>query len=159
MNKNTMKHKPITILLLAAMACCMLFSCESIKDNRDDCGIWLDFIYDYNMDYADAFNPLVPSVDVFVFDAGGKYLYTKTAQRTALEGGKRMFLGSEMPVGAYRILTVGGLSDDFTITDATGGPLVAGQTTIDQVRTSLVRTNANVADEFAPLWVSTPVDI
>jgi len=159
MNTLMMKYKAITGLLLVAMACCMMYSCESIKDNLDDCGIWLEFIYDHNMEYTDTFDPAVPSVDVFVFDADGKYLFTKTALRTELEGGKRLFLGNDMPLGKYRILTVGGLSPHFIVKDSHGAELIAGQTTIDDVRTSLVRSSTTISNEFPPLWVSPPIYI
>ncbi len=41
-------------------------SCDSIRD-LPRCELWLEFTFDYNMEYADAFSPQVKSVDVFVF--------------------------------------------------------------------------------------------
>ena len=47
---------------------------------RDRCELWLEFVFDYNMEYADAFNPQVKSVDVLVFDSDDKLLFTKSAE-------------------------------------------------------------------------------
>lgn len=41
-------------------------SCDSIREDLPRCELWLEFTFDYNMEYADAFNPQVKSVDVFV---------------------------------------------------------------------------------------------
>ncbi len=35
----------------------LFLSC--IRDNNDDCGVYLQFIFDHNMEYADSFNPQV----------------------------------------------------------------------------------------------------
>ena len=42
------------------------------------CELWLEFAFGYNMEYADAFNPQVKSVDVLVFGSDDKIaLYQK----------------------------------------------------------------------------------
>ena len=37
-------------------------SCDSIREDLPRCELWLEFTFDYNMEYADAFNPQVKSV-------------------------------------------------------------------------------------------------
>ena len=54
-------------LIVASMLC--IASCDSIREDLPRCELWLEFAFDYNMEYADAFNPQVKSVDVLVFDS------------------------------------------------------------------------------------------
>ena len=54
-------------LIVASMLC--MASCDSISEDLPRCELWLEFVFDYNMEYADAFNPQVKSVDVLVFDS------------------------------------------------------------------------------------------
>lgn len=136
-----------------------VWSCERIRDDMDGCGIYLEFVYDRNMEYADAFAPHVAAVDVFIFDADGRYLFTKSAARAELIGGNRMFIGRELTPGQYKVLTVGGLSDDFSVSDGEAGALVAGRSSIDDIRISLDRGGTVIDREFSPLWVGKAVDI
>ena len=75
-------------LIVASMLC--MASCDSIREDLPRCELWLEFVFDYNMEYADAFNPQVKSVDVLVFDSDDKLLFTKSAEVAALVGGNRM---------------------------------------------------------------------
>ena len=74
-------------LIVASMLC--MASCDSIREDLPRCELWLEFVFDYNMEYADAFNPQVKSVDVLVFDSDDKLLFTKSAEVAALVGGSR----------------------------------------------------------------------
>lgn len=124
-----------------------------IKSDPDDCGLYLEFTYDYNMEFVDAFDPQIESVDVFVFDASGTYQFTKQARREELLGGKRMLLGLDLPLGAYQVLTVGGLCDEFQLSDELQQELIPGVTTLDQVRLSLLREPGEVSAEFPHIWM------
>lgn len=54
-----------------------------MKEDTDNCGVYLEFIYNYNMEYVDSFDPWVNTVDIFVFDADERFLYeTCPAGRT-----------------------------------------------------------------------------
>lgn len=155
--KNT--YRNLIDLVLIAIVPVFLLSCERIKDNMDDCGIYLEFVYDYNMEYKDFFDPHVSTVDVFVFDEGGKYLFTKHARREELTRGNRMFLGGDLHFGKYKILTVGGLTDHFRVSDHNGNVLSPGQTMLDEVRIALERTTGVVSHEFSPLWVGKTIEV
>ena len=99
-------------------------SCDSIREDLPRCELWLEFTFDYNMEYADAFNPQVKSVDVFVFDSDDKLVLSKRAESTELIGGNRMSLTDELDFGSYKVLTVGSLSDRFRLSDNAGNKLV-----------------------------------
>ena len=102
-------------LIVASMLC--MASCDSIREDLPRCELWLEFVFDYNMEYADAFNPQVKSVDVLVFDSDDKLLFTKSAEVAALVGGNRMSLTDELDFGSYKVLTVGSLSDRFRLSE------------------------------------------
>lgn len=144
---------------LTAFVPCFLLSCERIKDDMDDCGIYLEFIYDHNMEYTDSFDPQVGSVDIFVFDEQGYYLFTKRSPREGLTGAKRMFLGGDLPFGQYKVLTVGGLSDSFRVSGDNDGALVAGKTSLEEVQVALKRESAVVSHEFPALWIGTTQEV
>uniref|UniRef100_S0DG38 Fimbrillin-A associated anchor proteins Mfa1 and Mfa2 n=1 Tax=termite gut metagenome TaxID=433724 RepID=S0DG38_9ZZZZ len=143
-------------IILAAIVLSVVSSCN-IRDSYDDCGIWLEFIFDHNMEYTDSFDPLVETVDVFVFDGEGKYVLAKHAECSDLHLHKRMLL-SRLPFGNYRILAVGGLCEHFNFTDMNGGEFVPGVTTVEQVKLALNFKNA-VTHEFPHLWFGQVTDV
>ena len=52
---------------LVVVSMFFMASCDSIYEDLPRCELWLEFTFDHNMEYADAFDPQVNSVDVFVF--------------------------------------------------------------------------------------------
>lgn len=144
-------------LIVASMLC--MASCDSIREDLPRCELWLEFVFDYNMEYADAFNPQVKSVDVLVFDSDDKLLFTKSAEVAALVGGSRMSLTDELDFGSYKVLTVGSLSDRFRLSDNAGNKLVPGTTTLQQVIVSLKRETGGVNFEFQHLYFGEVVEV
>ncbi len=134
-------------------------SCDMIWDDNKDCGVLLEFIFDYNMEYSDSFETHVGNVDVFVFDADGIFLFSKYSATGDMDGRKRMFLGDdELPAGDYKVLTVGGLNEYFEFADINHNELVPGETTLAEVQLALLY-NDEVAHEFPHLYFSDVVDI
>ena len=154
-----MKDISRNIIKLLLIAILPLFIWSCLKEDTDDCGVYLEFIYDYNMEYSNTFEKNVDVVDVFVFDADGKYLFANHSPREQLMRGKRMSLFRDMAFGSYKILTVGGLSDKFSISAADGNNFVVGATTIEDVRIALERQSEIVPHEFPPIWVAEPLTI
>ena len=144
-------------LIVASMLC--MASCDSISEDLPRCELWLEFVFDYNMEYADAFNPQVKSVDVLVFDSDDKLLFTKSAKVAALVGGNRMSLTDALDFGSYKVLTVGSLSDRFRLSDNAGNKLVPGTTTLQQVIVSLKREMGVVNFEFQHLYFGEVVEV
>lgn len=138
---------------LLAVALLLLGSCDTIHDSLDDCGIYLRFVYDYNMEYTCSFKTHVGTVDVYVFDSNGKFLFSRHADcPSQLIGGNRMYLNQELKPGEYKILTVGGLCDKFCFSDASGSDCTPGVSTIEEMRLALTRQSAEVTHEFPALW-------
>ena len=65
---------------LAVSATLPLTSCESIMEDLEECpqGLRLRFVYDYNMEFANAFPSQVDCLTVVFYDAGGNPVATRT---------------------------------------------------------------------------------
>lgn len=144
-------------LIVASMLC--MASCDSIREDLPRCELWLEFAFGYNMEYADAFNPQVKSVDVLVFGSDDKLLFSKRTEVAALVGGNRMSLTDELDFGNYKVLTVGCLSGRFRLSDNAGNELVPGTTTLQQVIVILKRETDVVDFEFQHLYFGEVVEV
>lgn len=144
-------------LIVASMLC--MASCDSIREDLPRCELWLEFAFGYNMEYADAFNPQVKSVDVLVFGSDDKLLFSKRTEVAALVGGNRMSLTDELDFGNYKVLTVGSLSGRFRLSDSAGNELVPGTTTLQQVIVFLKRETDVVDFEFQHLYFGEVVEV
>lgn len=82
-------------------------------------GISLRFVYDYNMEYANAFMSQVHCLTLYVYDEAGNYLGTYTETGDVLKDENyRMVI--DLPEGNYRFAAYGGLAcsqHSFSITD------------------------------------------
>lgn len=84
-------------------------SCNLIWMDQEDCpqGLSLQFIYDHNMEFVDAFNTKVHCVSVLIFDESGNYLTTIEDTSDALKNEDyRMTL--DLEPGDYTLVAYGG---------------------------------------------------
>ena len=106
---------------LMSLILMMGLSCSTVFTNQEDCprGIALRFIYDYNMEYANAFTSKVHCVSVYVFDEAGNHVTTVGEVSDILrQESYRMPL--VLDPGNYTLLVYGGLAcpeRSFDITD------------------------------------------
>ncbi len=150
------RHKTIFAVIISLLLLC---SCDDLRDDYSDCGIWLEFIFDHNMEYTDSFDPHVGTVDVLVFDDAGKLYSSHYTAIDELHGRKRMFLGGlSMPRGNYKVITVGGLTEHFRFSDIAGNDFVPGTTTVEQVQLAL-EYEESVSHEFPDLWFGPTTEI
>lgn len=99
------------LCLLAAVAA--ITSCSTIFTDMSDCprGMSLQFIYDYNMSYANTFHMKNDCMTVLVYDTEGNIVATKTESGEVLaDEDYRMEI--EVPDGDYDILAYGGVQCD-----------------------------------------------
>ena len=66
--------------LAAVLTAALPTACESIYDELDPCrvGVSLRFVYDYNMEFANAFPRKVDCLTVLVYDADDRWVETRT---------------------------------------------------------------------------------
>ena len=155
--KQIMKIKDIARRLGCGICLALLlthFSCDSIHETLPECRLYVDFRYDYNMEFADVFAGRVDRIDVFIFDKDGKFILQKNEQGERLAAGNyRMPL--DLPLGEYRISAWGGMSDDFEMPR-----LVAGQSTPEDLTVKMNREATLIYDkELHPLWYGEPITV
>lgn len=80
-------------LLLVTVFLGLMSSCSMMHEDRDNCpdGLYIGFVYDYNLQRADMFKDHVGGVTVFVFDADG-YLVKKQSVSNS---------GTDIPLKTY----------------------------------------------------------
>lgn len=98
------------VMALVAMTTTILSSCGSVFDDLDPCpqGARLRFVYDYNMEFANAFPSQVDCLTLLVYNAEGKYLTTITAEAPTISD-EDWRLTLPLAPGSYRFEAWGGL--------------------------------------------------
>lgn len=130
-------------ILLALLA----VSCDdAIYDKLDPCGLDIQFVYDYNLKYADAFPKEVKKVDLFIFDEQGKYIETITVENDAFPKDYKLHL--DLAPGKYQFITWAGLYDK----SYTFPKLTPGQSTPEELRVGIKNKNGLVDTELDALW-------
>lgn len=84
-------------------------SCIKDGDDLDDCGQFIQFVYDYNMDFTDLFNKQATKINVFVYDTNGTYVTTLQDQMNRFPEGYRMQIPASLPDGQYQFVVWSGL--------------------------------------------------
>lgn len=136
------KMNAVLPMLVAVLA---LSSCGMVYEDEGDCNTYCDvrFVYDRNMEFADAFASKVEAVDLYVFDADGKFLRQVSERGDALKaGGYRMPL--DLQPGRYTVVAWCGLNgthDSYDVPDAK-----PGATTLEEMKCRLADREA-VADK------------
>lgn len=122
-----------------------LASCNNpVFDDEGDCEVhyFLNFVYDKNLKWADAFPSEVKSVNLYVFDNNGIFVKEYTDNTSALsQPGYMMEL--DLPAGDYQLLAWCGISNEgVSLVDQsfTVPVPIPGSTSIDQMTCSLNTT-------------------
>ena len=101
-------------LLIALVSLATLTSCDMMKEDEDltDCGLFVTFKYDYNLQRADMFGDHVGGVTLYVFDSEGNFIRTYENNNIPSMG---MMLDGEythamqildLPDGKYRFIAL-----------------------------------------------------
>ncbi len=109
--------------ILAVSAVAGLSSCNAVYEDLDECprGLRLRFVYNYNMEFANAFPSQVDCLTLLVYDDTGRYVDTYTASRPELENESyRMTLN--LRDGHYHLLAYGGMDCDKSSFHFLNGP-------------------------------------
>lgn len=98
--------------VLSAVAAMTLAACDSaIYDYDNDCreGMELKFVFDYNMEWADAFASKVHCLTVLVYDGNGNLVESRadTSDNLRSPGYSMVF---DLPAGSYRVVAYGGMA-------------------------------------------------
>ena len=110
------------VVMMAAMA---LSSCDMMTEDRDDCptGLYVNFVYDYNIQRADMFKDHVGGLTLYVYDELDRLVATKTMNEGQLSryGSYIHFSEEELaPDHTYRLMAVA-LQKDWNAALQTAG--------------------------------------
>jgi hypothetical protein len=89
-------------------------SCSMMDTDRSECpeGLYVNFVYDYNIQRADMFKDHVGSVTVYVFDENNSLVMQRIVSNSGTDAplrtyGYRMrFTPDELPAGKYRLVAL-----------------------------------------------------
>ena len=112
-----MKRLNLKTWLLAATATVTLAGCDMMKEDMDDCpsGLYVNFVYDYNMQRADMFKDHVGAVQLLVYDESDRMVASKTMGDGMLSGYGKYIHFSEQelaPGHNYRLVALA-MQNDF----------------------------------------------
>lgn len=101
-------------LFLALVSLAMLSSCNMMKEDEDltNCGLFVTFKYDYNLQRSDMFGDHVGGVTLYVFDSDGRYL--RSYEDNDIPSMGMMLDGNyvhamqilDLPAGKYRFIAL-----------------------------------------------------
>ncbi len=100
--------------LVALVSLAMLTSCDMMKEDEDttNCGLFVTFKYDYNLQRADMFGDHVGGVTLYVFDSDGRFV--RTYENNNIPSMGMMLDGTythamqimDLPDGKYRLIAL-----------------------------------------------------
>ena len=102
-------------------------SCELVREDLAECPspvLELRFVYDYNMEFANAFHNQVDCLSVYIFDADGKLAAVEKITDHDMLADENFRLRPELPAGEYHVVAYGGLECEnasFSNTNMTDG--------------------------------------
>lgn len=105
--------KRLYFTVFAILAILLPCSCGRLHEDLEPCpqGLRIRFIYDYNMEFANAFYSQVDCLTVLFYDEQGNYLQTVTNTSSDLADENWRMVVDLLP-GKYHILAYGGMADD-----------------------------------------------
>lgn len=115
-----------------------LSSCGAINEDLPPCpeGVSLRFVFDYNMEFANAFPSQVDCLTLLIYDADGNYITTRT-ETTQVLADENWRMVIDLPAGkTYHFVAYGGLECPkstfaFVNTPAAGSTLQQLQVSMD----------------------------
>jgi len=134
--------KTYRLLSAAALICCATTACDNvIYEDEGDCSVTyrVNFRYDRNMAWADAFAHSVNAVHLYAFDTNGILAWQKSESGETLKADEYSML-LDLPAGHYNLVAWCGLNESAGSENSFSVPeTCVGQTSIEELKCSLRR--------------------
>ena len=121
MNVRHIIQRGLQMMVVAAL----FTGCDMMKEDRDDCptGLYVNFVYDYNIQRADMFKDHVGGLTLYVFDESDKLVAQRTVSGSelAMYGYNIHFSEQELAPGPQYRLSAVALQKDWEQALATRG--------------------------------------
>ena len=98
----------VAVMMCGALA---LSSCGSVFDDLDPCpgGVRMRFVYDYNLESANAFPAQVDCLTLHIYDTDGNFVTTVT-ETTDVLADENWRMTIDLAPGHYRAIAYGGIA-------------------------------------------------
>ena len=115
-------RKAFTVAMIAGTALSFSF-CDRLHEDLQPCpqGVRLRFVYDYNMEFANAFPSQVDCLTVLFYDKEGKYVTTRTNTESSELSDEEWRMTVDLKPGSYSVIAYGGMEcseSSFSFTSA-----------------------------------------
>lgn len=110
MNLNNLLNKTAALLTVSVMMT-LLSGCSAIKDDEPvPCpqGLAIRFVYDYNLERANAFHSQVDCLTLHIYDSDGNFVRTITETSGVLANEDYLMHVNDLPEGSYKLVAYGG---------------------------------------------------
>lgn len=112
---SSIKRLAGALLAFVALSsvCIGTTSCSEVYDDLEECpqGVVLRFVFDHNLEFANAFPSQVDCLSLFIFDREGNLVERRVETSSVLQDEDwRMTL--DLPAGDYHAVAYGGLECD-----------------------------------------------
>ena len=107
------------------------FSCDRLHENLPECpqGARIRFVYDYNMEFANAFPSQVDCLTVLFYDQAGNYVTTRTNMTSDLAD-ENWRMEVDLDPGSYNIIAYGGMECQDASFSFTSNPAAVAMTSL-----------------------------
>ena len=137
MMKRNIISRILVAALCAAAAVVSFSACNGIYDDElQPCpqGVALRFIYDYNMEYADAFTKKVDCITLYIYDREGNFIGSRTETGDVLKNASYRMELDDLEEGDYHFVAYGGTAcaeaSFATVTPPVQGSSLTGLSTV-----------------------------
>lgn len=147
MNTKHILNKLIKCAALGSVAA--LCGCSLINEDLDECTdkLIVNFVYDYNLKFSNAFPQEVKSVNVWAFDSNGAFVWSGSASGEALRS-EDFAIETPLPAGTYDFLSWCGLKDNDDFNLATYTPTSKEEL---EVKLKTIESNSDfISSSFLP---------
>lgn len=98
----------VTVVMASSV---LVSSCDIINEDLEECnqGARLRFIYDYNMEFANAFPSQVDCLTLLIYDEGGNFVTSKSASAPEISQ-ESYRMNVDLPAGTYHFVAYGGMN-------------------------------------------------
>ncbi len=105
----------LAILMMSVALLGGLTSCSAVYDDLEECprGVTMRFIFDYNLEFANAFPSQVDCLSVYIFDAEGK-LVERRVETSEVLADEDWRMTVDLPAGDYRAVAYGGMECELS---------------------------------------------
>lgn len=127
-------------------------SCNRLHEDLQPCpqGVCLRFVYDYNMEFANAFPSQVDCLTVLFYDSNGNYVTTRT-NSTADLADENYRMTVDLAPGTYNVIAYGGLECERSSFSFTSSPSSIRMNQL-QVELNMTSLTQPVGKQLHPLF-------